>query len=598
MKAAFQDWSTARTMNAILDLLPSNAVVLREGEFVTVKSTDIVPGDIVRLSIGDKVPADMRLLTTSGQLRFDRSAMTGESEEVDGSIETTDDNFLETRNIALMGTLVVNGSATGIVIFTGAKTVMGGIAMATSDVKERATSLQREITRFVLIICGLTVCLACLILFTWAGWLRVDHSTYMGVVAMLNNVMGCVVAFIPEGMPVGVALTLLMIARRMRVANVLPKSLATVEMLGCVEVLCSDKTGTLTKNEMRATTVGFIDALLNGEEAKATLSQGDAGKTLSELHRAALLCNEASFDPITANKPIDERATQGNPTDGALLKFAESAGSGKEIRDRYPQVASLPFNSKNKYMITLHQEGSEISQKPSYLALVKGAPDILLPYCTQFCSYHENAVKPFDASAKERFSELQAKLSRNAERVILLCQRTYMPALEPGSSGFEDAMFRECLSELTVVGCVGIFDPPRPEAAKTVAACRRAGIRFFMLTGDFGLTGAAIARQVGIFTSERDPDTFASLQSRKSSKETLESDGLHSLLLEGKQISQLQAEDWEIVCAYQEIVFGRCTPEQKLLIINQFRQRKIMTAVTGDGVNDAPALKAADVGVS
>jgi len=238
--SAFQDWSTAKTMNSILDMLPHDAMVLRDGNFNKVDTASLVPGDIVRMSIGDKVPADVRLLTTSGDVRFDRSAMTGEAEEVDGYLKATDDNFLETKNIALMGTLVKNGSATGVVVFTGSKSAMGGIAMATTNVRGRPTSIQREITRFVYIICGLTAILAAVILFTWVGWLRVDHFAFMNVVAMLNDVMGCVVAFIPEGMPVGVALTLMMIARRMKKADVLPKSLATVEMLGCVEVICSD----------------------------------------------------------------------------------------------------------------------------------------------------------------------------------------------------------------------------------------------------------------------------------------------------------------------------------------------------------------------
>jgi sodium/potassium-transporting ATPase subunit alpha len=193
--SAFQDWSTAKTMNSILDMLPSDAQVFRDGNFVNVKTTEVVPGDIVRLSIGNKVPAGMRLTWTSGDVRFDRSAMTGESEEVEGSTELTDDNFLETRNAALMGTLVTNGSATGVLIFTGAKSVMGGIAAATTNVKEKPTSLQREITRFVTIIVCFTVTLVLLIVLTWAGWLRVKHYKFMNLVDMLDDAMGCVVAF-------------------------------------------------------------------------------------------------------------------------------------------------------------------------------------------------------------------------------------------------------------------------------------------------------------------------------------------------------------------------------------------------------------------
>lgn len=463
---------------------------------------------------------------------------------------------------------------------------------------ERTTSIQREITRFVLIIVGLTVCLAALILFTWVGWLRVDHYAFMNVVDMLDDVMGCVVAFIPEGMPVAVALTLLMIARRMKQANVLPKSLATVEMLGCVNVICSDKTGTLTKNEMQVTSVGFVDQLLDGGEAKAKLIERPSEGVLSDLHRAASLCNEATFDPLSFDKPVEERATQGNPTDGAILKFAESAIPGASVRNAYPQVATIPFNSKNKFMVTLNEIKDFEGKEASYLAFVKGAPDVLLPKCTQYCSYADDQVHPLDEAAKTRFSELQTRLSRNAERVIMLCQRTYTPTIQLGSQGFEQDLLDRCLADLTIIGFVGIFDPPRPEAADTVASCRKAGIRFFMMTGDFGLTGAAIARQVGIYSGERDPDNFQTIVAQRDGEHRPDRDSLQSLLLEGIQISQLEEQDWDLVCLYEEVVFGRCSPEQKLLIINNLKQRDLSTAVTGDGVNDAPALKAADVGVA
>ncbi|WPH02385.1 Hypothetical protein R9X50_00524800 [Acrodontium crateriforme] len=602
--SAFQDWSTAKTMNAILDMLPSDAKALREGNFTTVKTKDLVVGDIVKINIGDKVPADLRLLTISGEVRFDRSAMTGESEEVEGVLETTDENFLETKNIALMGTLVTNGSATGIVIFTGAKTVMGGIAAATSSVPERTTAIQREISRFVLIIIILTAILAGLILFTWVGWLRVKHFEYMNVAAMLDDVMGCVVAFIPEGMPVSVALTLMMIARRMKSADVLPKSLATVEMLGCVEIIVSDKTGTLTKNQMTVTSVGFVDEFHTAADAKEKIAEKQEKSALATLHRAALLCNEATFDPLSLDQPIESRLTQGNATDGAVLKFFEASLAGDEIRTACPRVAHIPFNSKNKFMVTLHDDNASSTEKKSYLALVKGAPDVLLPKCTHYFSAKDNAMLPLDSAALELLTALQNRLSRNAERVIMFCERRFSPESAIGSKALEQEILDDCMGELTIVGVAGILDPPREETAATVAQCRRAGIRFFMATGDFGLTGAAIARQVGIFTGERDPDTFATIEARRdgdsnSEKASVDSVNVNkSLLLEGMQISKLTDEDWDLVVKYEEIVFGRCSPEQKLLIINNFKQRDYSTAVTGDGTNDAPAMKAADVGIA
>lgn len=605
--SAFQDWSTAKTMNSILDMLPSDAHVLRDGEWTTVRTHDVVCGDIVRIKIGDKVPADLRLVETSGDIRFDRSAMTGESEEVEGSIETTDDTFLESRNIALMGTIVTNGSGMGVVVLTGARSVMGGIAKATASVKDKPTSIQQEITRFVIIIVGLTACLAALILFTWLGWVRKSYPGYMNVVDMLDDVMGCVVAFIPEGMPVAVALTLMMIARRMKAADVLPKSLGTVEMLGCVNVICSDKTGTLTENKMTVTSVGFLDESISAAEATTRIQDGNKVDALTKLHRAARLCVDASFDPLSMDLPIPERLTQGNATDGAVLRFSEAAIPNSGVQETYRQVAQLPFNSKNKYMLTLHDDddGNDEKQqeKKTFLALVKGAPDVLLPKCSSYFSYHQNKVLPLDQEARGMLSAVQTKLSSNAERVILLTERRYTPQAALGTNDLTRELGENCFSDLTIIGVLGIFDPPRPESAATVATCRRAGIRFYMMTGDYGLTGAAIARQIGIFTGERAPDTFATLQERRSPATSPTKDiepdfSYHSLLLEGAQIGMLIDEDWDIVCEYEEIVFGRCSPEHKMRIIQELQKRGKATAVTGDGVNDAPALKAADVGIA
>lgn len=602
--SAFQDWSTKRVMNSILDLLPSEALVLRDGSLTKLSAVDLVAGDIVHISIGNKVPADLRLLDSSGDIRFDRSVLTGESDEVEGALDATDDNFLETRNMALMGTNATNGNGIGIVVLTGSRTVMGRIAKATSSVKDIPTLIQREISRFVYIIIGLTAILAGLILFTWVGWLRVDHFQYMNVVAMLNDVMGCVVAFIPEGMPVGVALTLMMIAKRMKNANILPKGLSTVETLGCVNVICSDKTGTLTENKMAVTTAGFVDGQCNIKDFVNAFGQSKPPRAYDELNRASILCNDATFDPLSVSLAVQERNVNGNATDGAVLRFAESSRPGDSIRKSTPRIFQIPFNSKNKWMLTLHKDPEALDgineKKPRYLAYVKGAPDVLLPKCSAYWSAQSNSVCPLNDAAKKLLSALQEKLSRNAERVILLCHRFYTPEEVLGSNYFGDEVANDCVQDLIIIGVLGITDPPRAETAQTVASCRRAGLRFFMVTGDFGLTAAAIARDVGIFTGSVEPDVFKDIVGILSDadEKSIPQRARHSLLLEGSQIAKLGPEDWDAVCRYEEIVFARTTPEQKLRIVNVFKARDNVVAVTGDGVNDAPALRAADVGIA
>jgi sodium/potassium-transporting ATPase subunit alpha len=603
--SAFQDWSTVRTMSSIMDLLPSETMVLRDGKKTRIPATELVSGDIVFLEIGNKVPADMRLLSHSGDLRFDRSILTGESDEIEGAVDCTDPNFLESRNIALMGCIVCNGSGVGVVVLTGGRSVMGRIAAATAGVKEKPTLIQREISRFVRIIVVLTVCLALLILFTWVGWLRVQHSSYMDVVAMLNNVMGCVVAFIPEGMPVGVALTLMMVARHMKAVNILPKGLGTVETLGCVNVICSDKTGTLTKNEMRVNSVALVDHEFESpEHVYQDLASEKPSRSAVALYRAADLCNDASFDPTSFHLPPREREVQGNATDSAVLRFVAGGMKGDEPNTPKTRDFDIPFNSKNKWMLTMYRNNGSAEKEDEYHVYVKGAPDVLLPACTKFWSRKTDSVQHLDSAARAAFKSFQDKSSRHAERVIVFCEKTMRPTSKPGTNAFSDEVAVDAISGLTIVGIMGIIDPPRMETALTISECRRAGARFFMVTGDYGLTAAAIATQIGIFTGSGEPDTFDQVRAAanylsafQASDKSVSTDR-SSLLLEGSQIAHLTNDDWDVVCQYQEIVFARTTPEQKLRIVNEFRERDNVVAVTGDGVNDAPAMRAADVGIA
>ncbi|XEV01760.1 hypothetical protein FSHL1_007047 [Fusarium sambucinum] len=604
--SAFQDWSTAKTMNSILDLLPSFAMVKRDGELKSLATINLVAGDVIHLQVGDKVPADLRIISHSGDIRFDRSVLTGESDEIEGAVDATDANFLESRNIAFMGTTVMNGNGVGIVILTGGRTVMGRIATSTSGVKDSAALIQKEITRFVTIIVCMTIILALAILLTWVGWLRVDHPDYMSVPAMLVNVMACIVAFIPEGMPVAVALTLMMVARRMKAVNVLPKGLSTVETLGCVNVICSDKTGTLTQNQMFVSSVAFVDKKFeSSDEFEYLVNSKEADEPFMALQRAALLCNDASFDPTTVHLPIQERSIMGNATDSAVFRFAASGPTGDSLRKTMPRVFEVPFNSKNKWMLTVFQSDNE---RGAYRVIIKGAPDILLAGCTKYWSAESNSVVTLTRNARIKFQQIQDEASRRAERVIVLCEKFITPRSVAGTNSFSDEITHSAIQDLTIVGMLGIIDPHRPEIPATVEQCRRAGTRFFMVTGDYALTAAAIARNTGIFSCQQDPDTIDSLypgtpsSNEEKKKKPRKGDRAEiikrSLLLEGANLSRLSQEDWDVVCAYEEIVFARTTPEQKLRIVTELRERDNVVAVTGDGVNDAPALRAADVGVA
>ncbi|KAG6877296.1 hypothetical protein C0992_010314 [Termitomyces sp. T32_za158] len=603
--SAFQDWSTGRIMNSILDLIPSECIVIREGKTSKIAAADLAVGDVVMLHVGNKVPADIRLIETSGDVRFDRAVLTGESEEIEGNVDSQGETFLEAPNIALMGTHVTNGHAKGVVVLTGGRTVMGRISKLTNKTKVKPTLIQQEITRFVRLIIIFTIILALSILIVWLAWLHRDHKPFMNVVAMLNDVMGCVVAFIPEGMPVAVTLTLSLIARRMKDISVLPKSLATVETLGCVTVICSDKTGTLTQNKMSVMSAGFVDETYASQDFHDQLKASPEGSAFERLHRAAVLCNGATFDSATADLPLESREINGDATDGAILRFVEHVGNAPAVRASSNEIFQVPFNSRNKWMLTMHNSLSSEKTSASHI-FVKGAPDVLIPSCTSYFSARTNDVRPFDAAARANLVATQEKWSRAGQRVILICMREYIPYHAVGTNDFSTEVTKKGLEELTVVGILGLMDPPRAESAGTVKDCRRAGVRFFMVTGDFGLTAAAIARQIGIITTHAEPDCLADVVRQMNEMPTGPLPSCRdpanriqkSLVLEGKDLVLLQENHWDVVTRYEEIVFARTTPEQKLSIVNALQHRDNVVAVTGDGVNDAPALKAADVGVA
>ncbi|KAG6815866.1 hypothetical protein H0H87_010656 [Tephrocybe sp. NHM501043] len=606
--SAFQDWSTGRVMNSILDLLPSECVVIREGKTTKMPASELAVGDVVLLSVGNKVPADMRLIETSNDVRFDRAVLTGESEEIEGSTEDMGETFLEAPNIALMGTHVTNGSAKGVVVLTGPRTVMGRISKLTATTKIKSTLIQQEIMRFTYIIVFCTLALAISIVIVWSAWLHRLHPTYMSVVSMLTNVMGCIIAFIPEGMPIAVTVCLSLIARRMKSINVLPKSLSTVETLGCVTAICSDKTGTLTQNKMSVISAGFVDAAYTAQEFQEERNNDKAGQlaAIRQLHEAAVLCNGATFDSATADLPLAEREINGDATDGAILRFTEPFGDAAAIRSSNVQAFQIPFNSRNKWMLTMYPASTNTSEKrPESLLFVKGAPDVLIPRCSSYWSAQTNDVQSFDAQAKSKLVATQEKWSREGQRVILVCMRHYTPYATLGSNDFAPEIARSGVESLTIVGLLGLMDPPRPEITQTVSDCRRAGVRFFMVTGDFGLTAAAIARQIGIITYAAEPDRLADVTKQINTLPVPLPSGRNadvriqrSLVLEGNDLLLFDEPHWDVATLYEEIVFARTTPEQKLSIVEALQKRDQVVAVTGDGVNDAPALKKADVGVA
>ncbi|ORY05439.1 calcium ATPase [Basidiobolus meristosporus CBS 931.73] len=593
---AYQDWSSSKVMKSINNMLPANALVKRDGKKIRIPVSNLVVGDLVYLTYGNKVPADARMLSCS-DIKFDKSVLTGESDPITGTVEMTDENYLESRNIALMGTLVTNGEGIALVVSTGDQTVMGKVAKLSSNSGQSRTLLQIEISRFVRIIATLSLSTALFVMILWVAWLRTSYPNFLNLSTAMVNAIAVLVAFVPEGLPVALTLTLTLVARRMQQQKVLVKNLTTVETLGSVNVIASDKTGTLTQNRMFVNNV-FIDQPFSISDCRGYFNTKSSG--VLQLLSVSGLCNSASFDVDSLNYPVSERKTIGDATDSALLRFSEEFNMVSQHNKEFTKLHEIPFNSKNKWMLTIAQgeKGDNCFGHKKPVLMLKGAPDFLFDRCTHVLSMDGTELE-LDQEAKNRLLRQQEEWSSEGQRVLLITRR-FLEDQE-----FDSTMESEAVESLAqgmcIVGLVGIIDPPRPEIYNVVKTCRQAGIRLFMVTGDYSLTAAAIARKVGIITASH-VDNAADLAPTKEQISLVTHDGEKSvkkaLVLSGADLPGLSEQQWDTITHYDEIVFARTTPEQKLRIVQEFQQRGNIVGVTGDGVNDAPALKAANIGIA
>ncbi|KAM5468777.1 hypothetical protein MauCBS54593_004772 [Microsporum audouinii] len=607
---AWQDWSSSRVMASITTMLPDDCTAIRDSATVVVSAIDLVPGDVITIKQGNKLPSDIRFVEVSSDAKFDRSILTGESEPVDGTVESTDKNFLETRCIGLQGTHCVSGTATGICIATGDKTVFGRIANLTNKPNRGLTPIQKEILRFVLIIVSFIASVVILVVVVWAAWLRKAHPDWINVPLLIVNCVSIGIAFVPEGLPVAVALSLTIGAKIMRKNNILCKSLATVETLGSVSVICSDKTGTLTKNEMFVTNCfaggheyGADDAnKFFGSRCKSQYNN----TALERTHILGALCNAAEIDASTLKLPAQSMKIHGDPTDQAILRFSESMEPTQQHKMKCKKVFEIAFSSKNKFMIRVMSPialgDSDNAEPSSEMELsIKGAPDILLSRC-HTALQSDGSIAPLSDTDRETIERAKDEWSTEGKRVVLVARKGVTQAIRNSlkTAQAEKSVTDFAMSGLTFVGMWALIDPLRDEIPDVIKTLRGAGIRILMVTGDFKLTAQAIAVNCGIIKSQGAlvhsidnlrRDFAIELHGKEEEQEC-------PLVISGPELITLNDNQWHQLCTYQEIVFARTTPDQKLRIVKEFQSRGNIVAMTGDGVNDAPALKAADVGVA
>ncbi|MBS3910669.1 MAG: HAD-IC family P-type ATPase [Hydrogenophaga sp.] len=557
-----QEGKAEKALQAIRHLLAPHAMVLRDGRLHEIDAADLVPGDVVQVASGDSLPADLRWMQVNN-LRVDESALTGESMPVEKALAPVEPGAALGDRLCMgyAGTLVTQGQARGVVVATAGGTEMGRIGRLLESVEPVVTPLVRNMAQLARWI-TLAVVAAATALFAFGTLVR-----GMPAAEMFMTAVGLAVAAIPEGLPAIMSITLAIGVQRMAARHAVIRRLPAVETLGSVTVICSDKTGTLTRNEMTVQQVVLANRVIDIEGAGyapegALRSNGHhlqpaelfrEAPALLALAEAAALCNDASLHLEGGQWQL-----VGDPTEGALLTLAMKAGIDPvELARERPRTGAIPFESEHRYMATAHAAAADASA--GHNLLLKGAPERVLGMCSRQCRDGGEPV-PLDEPYWQRAIDEQARAGR---RVLALAQG-HIDAVSALDS-------RSGLDGLTLLGLVAIIDPPRQEAIEAVAQCRAAGIRVKMITGDHGVTASAIATQLGMGNDLR--------------------------AVTGPEIEAM--DDTALQQVVQDTdVFARASPEHKLRLVQALQARGEVVAMTGDGVNDAPALKQADVGVA
>ncbi|XP_053866851.1 sodium/potassium-transporting ATPase subunit alpha-3 isoform X2 [Malaclemys terrapin pileata] len=585
----YQEAKSSKIMESFKNMVPQQALVIREGEKMQLNAEEVVVGDLVEVKGGDRVPADLRIISAHG-CKVDNSSLTGESEPQTRSPDCTHDNPLETRNITFFSTNCVEGTARGVVIATGDRTVMGRIATLASGLEVGKTPIAVEIEHFIQLITGVAVFLG---VSFFVLSLILGYSWLEAVIFLI----GIIVANVPEGLLATVTVCLTLTAKRMARKNCLVKNLEAVETLGSTSTICSDKTGTLTQNRMTVAHMWFDNQI---HEADTTEDQSGtafdkSSATWLALSHVAGLCNRAVFKGGQDNVPILKRDVAGDASESALLKCIElSSGSVKLMRERNKKVAEIPFNSTNKYQLSIHE--TEDPNDNRYLLVMKGAPERILDRCSTILM--QGKEQPLDEELKEAFQNAYLELGGLGERVLGFCH-FYMPEEQyPKGFAFDCDDVNFTTENLCFVGLMSMIDPPRAAVPDAVGKCRSAGIKVIMVTGDHPITAKAIAKGVGIISegNETVEDIAARLNIPVSQVNPRDA---KACVIHGTDLKDMSTEQIdEILQNHTEIVFARTSPQQKLIIVEGCQRQGAIVAVTGDGVNDSPALKKADIGVA
>jgi len=553
-----QEYRSEKAIEAMKKLTAPEARVIRDGKIKIIPAENVVPGDILVLEAGDRIAADARLLE-SVSLQTNEAVLTGESTPVEKFVDPLpeDTRVGDRRNMVFMATHTVFGRGKAVVVATGMNTEFGKIAGAVQEIEEEETPLQRKLGAFAKKL-GMFIVGLCIVIFILE---MIRETSTEWIIEAFMTAVALAVSAVPEGLPAVVTITLALGARNLAKKNAIVRKLSSAETLGSVTVICADKTGTLTKGEMTVRKIyvnnRFVDVTGVGYEAKGEfIVSGNPGERINPvddphmdiLLRIGALCNNATYDGATVN---------GDPTEAALLVAAAKAGLWREkLEEQFPRLGEIPFSSERKRMTTIHKTPEGV------YAYVKGAPEIVLERCTHILL--DGKEVPLTEELRKQILQVNEEMARNALRVLGMAYRRL-----PGEMDrYED---KEVEQGLVFVGLMGMIDPPREEAIEAIKKCERAGIKPIMITGDHKLTALAIAKELGMLKKGK--------------------------ALTGAELDAMSDEEFMNVVEDVE-VYARVSPMHKLRIVKALKEKGHIVAMTGDGVNDAPALKAADIGVA
>lgn len=538
----FQEMKAEKAMMALKQLSAHHSKVKRSGKLEILPSETLVPGDLIFLEMGDKVPADARLIEAKN-LKINESMLTGESVPCEKDAQTLHEaeSLADRKNMIYTGTVVASGRGYAIVVATGMSSELGKIASSMEEIKPQATPLQRSISsigNWMLVIVFFVVLL----------FAAISYYQGMPLIDVFLLAVAAAISAIPEGLPAAFTITLAAGMNVMAKKNAIIRKLIAVETLGATTIICSDKTGTLTHNQMTIDTLFSLDKIIKVDREEIDFNKEPIFRRILEI---GALCNDALM-----SEEKEEYEIIGDPTEGALLVAASQAGIDPEhLAASNVRLCEIPFLSETLYMATLHASGDK------RLVYVKGAPETILSLCR--FALTRDGVKPFDEQLRQQIEDAIVKMTKSALRLIAVsyCE------VDPKTTALTEDLFH---GKLIFAGMFGMIDPPRKEAIESIATCKRAGIRVIMITGDNQMTAVAIGKSLGLSTKDA---------------------------ISGKELQTLSDESLQDEVK-ESSVFARVEPADKLRIVQAFQSLGHIVAMTGDGVNDAPALEAANIGIA